>query len=80
MSSQTPTQIAFNPTLHRSEFLNEIQVSEYLGVAPATVRKWRQLRKGPPAVKIGFCIRYRQSDVDAWIEAQPIVGGTMEGV
>ena len=72
------SDVAGAPALHRPEFLTEMQVSEYLSVAPATVRKWRMLKKGPPAVKIGFCVRYRQADVDAWSNAQPISGGAAE--
>jgi len=46
------------------------EVSEYLGVAAKTLRNWRSMGIGPRSTKIGGYIRYRWSDVDAFIEAQ----------
>ena len=43
----------------------------YLATPAATLYTWRTRRPGfgPPAVKIGGSLRYRLSDLDAWIEA-----------
>jgi predicted DNA-binding transcriptional regulator AlpA len=55
----------------RTEYLSAPQVAELLNIKPETVRKWRQLKKGPPAVKIGACVRYRQADLNAWVDSLP---------
>ncbi len=39
----------------------------YLDVPVATIYAWRYHRQGPPGLKIGRHVRYRQGDVDRWI-------------
>ncbi len=45
------------------------QAAAYLSIPKATLYTWRTRRAGfgPRAVKIGGCLRYRRSDLDAWI-------------
>lgn len=59
------------PELNRDpkKLLNQSEFCEQTGVAPATAEKWRWLGKGPCFVKIGRLVKYRQSDIDEWIEA-----------
>ena len=47
------------------------QAAAYIGVAKSTLYTWRTRRPGfgPRAVKAGTALRYRRSDLDAWIEA-----------
>lgn len=47
------------------------QAAAYLSIPKATLYTWRTRRAGfgPPAVKLGGCLRYRRCDLDAWIEA-----------
>lgn len=45
------------------------EAAEYIGVRPKTLLNWRSLRKGPVAVKQGRLLAYRQSDLDAYLEA-----------
>jgi excisionase family DNA binding protein len=47
--------------------LNVKEVAEYLGVAKSTIYTWSQ-RGQIPAIKIGREWKFRQSDIDAWIE------------
>jgi excisionase family DNA binding protein len=44
------------------------QAAAYLAIPKATLYTWRTRRAGfgPPAVKLGGCLRYRRSDLDAW--------------
>jgi excisionase family DNA binding protein len=49
---------------------NDVELAEYLGISLATVRKWRFLKKGPPFLKLeGSLVRYRKSEVDAWLDS-----------
>lgn len=44
------------------------EAAKELGVTTGTLRQWRYNRKGPPHYKLGG-IRYRKSDIAAFIEA-----------
>lgn len=39
-----------------------------LGVGEGTLRYWRHHGRGPAYAKVGHCVRYRRSDLQAWIE------------
>jgi excisionase family DNA binding protein len=45
------------------------QVSEFLGVPVETLYQWRYRKVGPPASKVGRHLRYRWSDVEAYVDA-----------
>lgn len=51
------------------DFLTTEQLSDYLQVPAATVRMWRHNGTGPKGVRLGRHVRYRRSDVDAWVDA-----------
>ena len=55
------------------------EAADYLGLKAPTLRKWAVLRKGPVAVKVGSAVRYRQADLDAWLDSRPRVGGEEAG-
>lgn len=46
------------------------QVSEFLGVSIQTLYKWRLRSEGPTAIPVGKYLRYRWSEVEAWLKAQ----------
>ena len=53
------------------EFLTDAQVAELLNITSRTTLRWRRDGDGPPFVRIGpRCVRYKRSDLDAWIAAQ----------
>lgn len=61
------TAIACNPLLSREE------AAAYLGVKPQTLAVWACRRTaGPPFFKIGARVKYRQADLDAWIESRRV--------
>jgi excisionase family DNA binding protein len=45
------------------------QAAEYLGFAPQTLARYAWLGKGPAATKLGRSVRYKLSDLEAWIAA-----------
>lgn len=52
------------------QLLHESEAATLLAVSPRTLRNWRCLGHGPSYIKIsGRCIRYRQSDLLSFIEA-----------
>ena len=51
------------------ELLNEQEASEFLDVAPGTLSVWRSTgRHAIPFIKIGRNVRYRRSDLVAWLD------------
>lgn len=48
----------------------EKQSARYLAVSEATLRLWRSLDKAPRYYRAGKLVRYRKSDLDAWVEAR----------
>jgi predicted DNA-binding transcriptional regulator AlpA len=47
-------------------------VASLLGVHRVTLAGWRVSGRGPRYLKLagGHCVRYRQADVEAWLEQQ----------
>ncbi len=45
-----------------------IEVGEFLGISINTLAAWRCAGVGPRFMKIGRRIKYRASDVEAWME------------
>ncbi|MHC8354265.1 helix-turn-helix transcriptional regulator [Pseudomonas sp. LB3P81] len=52
------------------KLLTNVQACELLGLKPNTLEVWRTQGKGPQYRKIGRAIRYVESDILAWIDAQ----------
>jgi excisionase family DNA binding protein len=48
--------------------LTPAEASALLGVPEKTLANWRTERTGPLALRIGVHVRYRLSDLEAWIE------------
>ncbi len=51
-------------------------LSEYLGVPKPALTTWRSRGTGPPYVKVGRLVRYRASDVEAWLQEQAACAGS----
>jgi len=45
-------------------------LAEGLGVPVQTIYVWRTKGAGPRGIKVGRHLRYRRSDVEAWLDAQ----------
>ncbi len=43
-----------------------------IGVNAATLKAWRRRGLGPPYVRFGNRVRYRVSDVEAWLAAHTV--------
>lgn len=46
------------------------ELAEHLGVPVKTLYTWRTTARGPRAIRVGKHLRYRRSDVEAWLEQQ----------
>lgn len=53
----------------KETYLKPREAAEYLRSSTSTLAKARMKMQGPDYVRIGRAIRYRQSDLDAWMSA-----------
>jgi excisionase family DNA binding protein len=47
--------------------LTETETASYLHVPQRTLSQWRYLGRGPSYLKLGAHVRYRRSDLEAWL-------------
>ncbi len=57
-------------TLER--LLSTEELADYLGIPHKTVYQWGYLGVGPRRLKVGKRIKYRESDVAAWLAEQEL--------
>lgn len=57
------------PSKGREGLAKGKEVAEALGISNSQVTKLRFEGRGPAYVKMGRSVRYRWSDVDAWVAA-----------
>jgi len=50
---------------------NERDVARISGLSVATIRRRRLLRQPPKFIKLGAAVKYKPTDVAAWIDSQP---------
>jgi predicted DNA-binding transcriptional regulator AlpA len=60
--SASPTLVESLPRL-----LDESAVAALTGLDRHTLATWRCRRKGPPFLRLGRAVRYREADVRAWL-------------
>lgn len=54
------------PTL-REPLLTEEAAATVLNLAPATLKKWRRIRRGPRYYRLGSAVRYKREDLEAFV-------------
>jgi hypothetical protein len=65
----TATEIPTTP------LLNESEAASFFGIEPGTLRLWRR-RRGLPHIRITKrVVRYRQTDLEAWLESRAVATG-----
>lgn len=59
------------PVADLSPLLSREKAAEYLGLQPQTLAVWASTgRYDLPYIRVGRSARYRQSDLDAWLESR----------
>jgi excisionase family DNA binding protein len=56
------------------EILDITDVARFLNVTVSAIRRWIRERRGPRYFRAGRLIRFRRSDLEAWIEAHSVSG------
>lgn len=52
--------------------LDKYETARLLGVAPRTLEQWRAHDRGPKFVRVEGQVRYRKSDLEAYLAAQTV--------
>lgn len=60
---------AANNRIDPDTLLTEVQTAEFLNLSVRTLQAWRIKMAGPRFVRAGRAVRYRRSDLIAWIDA-----------
>jgi predicted DNA-binding transcriptional regulator AlpA len=50
--------------------LDTTEVADYLGIPVNSLKMWRYRRTGPPWLKLGRHVRYRQTTLERWLDGQ----------
>lgn len=50
------------------KLLSVEELAELLGVPVGTIYRWNHIGTGPQAIKVGRHVRYRQTDIDRWLD------------
>lgn len=53
-------------------FMTKRQLADYFKIDESELGNWRCPKIGPGGIKIEDTIRYRKSDVDAWVAANTV--------
>jgi Helix-turn-helix domain len=56
--------------------MTEDEVSSWLNVSVAALRRWRLQKRGPVFIKVGSLVRYRPEDLESWLAALPTGGSS----
>ena len=64
-----------NPLSVLDPLVTITELAEYLGVPVKTIYEWRQTGRGPVGLRIGRHVKFRISDVQAWVDGQRDVPG-----
>jgi len=57
---------------HIPGYTPESKTAEELNVSVRTLRKWRQLRIGPPYIEVGRQIHYSDESRAAWLKSREV--------
>jgi transcriptional regulator with XRE-family HTH domain len=55
-----------------SPYLSNTEAADYLGVSPNTLNWWRARDRGPKYSKLGKLVKYHQTDLDTFAQADSV--------
>ncbi len=58
--------------MEKPVLLNTHDAADYLGISNSTLEHWRLASKGPDFVRLGHQVRYRDFDLDDYIDQQVV--------
>jgi excisionase family DNA binding protein len=78
MTKKTVSSLAMDANVKSQSALMDTEAAaDYLGVAPRSLEVWRCIKRHSiPYIKVGRLVKYRQTDLDAWLESRTVGGNT----
>jgi len=70
----TADQQQRTPDILTKRLITDLEIEHAYGIPRKALQNWRVLGKGPRFRKFGSGVRYKVSDVEAWIESLPSGG------
>ncbi len=61
--------------MNNPNLLNEREAAGVIACSVALLRKWRLFREGPAYCKIGRLVRYRQEDLNTFLDSHRVETG-----
>lgn len=58
------------------QLLSPSELADRLSVPVSTIYDWHLRGRGPARIKVGRHVRYRSSDIEAWLDANRSTAGT----
>jgi excisionase family DNA binding protein len=55
---------------HPDRLLSPLELASYLSVPLSTIYRFNYVHSGPKPLKVGKHVRYRESDVETWLDDQ----------
>jgi predicted DNA-binding transcriptional regulator AlpA len=52
-----------------SDLLNTEQAAAFVDLSVSTLEAWRKVNRGPRYLRVGRKVRYRISDLEAWVNS-----------
>ena len=76
MDAIMQTETLGNALKRANDLLSEQEAADFLQLSPGTLSVWRSTgRYALPFAKIGSRIRYRQNDLQAWLDSRVRANG-----
>lgn len=72
-TSQHPTTSSVPVPCFSRNIMTEKEAAAYTGFAVRTLQAWRFQCRGPVYLKVGRSVRYCMKDLDAFLNATPVV-------
>lgn len=51
-----------------SDLLSPTELAEYLKIPVKTIYNWRSEGTGPRGIRVGRHVRFRRTDIEAWLD------------
>jgi predicted DNA-binding transcriptional regulator AlpA len=60
------------PNLEENQYLDTAQAAHYIGFSKSSLEAWRLEKRGPTFLKPSGRVKYRKSDLDAFMDASRV--------
>jgi predicted DNA-binding transcriptional regulator AlpA len=58
----------------QDQMMTQAEAAQFLSLSPRTLEKWRSELTGPPYRKLGTAVRYKLSELTAWLDESAQAG------